>query len=104
MTDKFKKIREIQSRMDSVQSEMDQVRADVKEILSDLTQLNYGNGFPTKAEEVLKDLEAIHFNAVVTGNLEYMQKIGTLLEKYKGVRGNSKVKEDKDESLFVSKM
>ena len=89
MTDKFKKINEIQREMDSVQLEMGKVWTNVRQILSDLTQLNCDNGFPSREKEILIDIEAIHLDAVVTGNLDYMQKIGTLLEKYKEGRSAS---------------
>ena len=62
-------------------------------VITELNRLWYiRNDLP---KQILKDVETIHFTAIADGNLKYMSKLGTLIEKYKDLLNNNNNNENK---------
>ena len=52
----------------------------------DDVQIGPCKGIITMSNRILNDVEEVHHAAIMAGDMVYMQKLGTILERYKKVR------------------
>ncbi len=75
--------KKIDDALNLITKQMDEVVADFI-----IKYMNEMRKISNLAKQILNDVEEVHHFAIMAGDIQYMQKLGTILERYKEVRKN----------------
>ncbi len=75
--------------MEKAQNDLGKVYIDTRQAFTDflfVIERRHTIKNPSLSTRILNDVEEVHHAAIMAGDLQYMQKRGTILELYKEVR------------------